>query len=61
MLRITSPDTAPWEGTVSEFIDSQPEELPELVRRRIETLAVGQHIAPKFGEAGTKFRIERFS
>ena len=55
-IRVTSPDTDPWEGTVDDFIDAQPE-LPELVRRRIETLRPGSHIEPEF--AGTRFRIER--
>jgi hypothetical protein len=58
-IRVTSTDTDPWEGTVSDFIDGQPEEIPELTRRRIETLPVGQHIEPEF--AGTRFRIERIA
>lgn len=57
-LRVTSSDTDPWEGAVSELLDAQPE-LPELVRRRIETLPPGAHIEPEF--AGTRFRIARLS
>lgn len=58
-IRVTSTDTDPWEGSVDEFVASQPEEIPELTRRRMETLKVGQHIEPEFN--GTRFRIERVS
>ena len=47
-LRITSPALdEPWEGTLEQLLETDPE-LPELVRRRIETLEVGETIRPSF-------------
>ena len=47
-LRITSPALdQPWEGTLEELLERDPE-LPEFVRRRIETLKVGEMIRPSF-------------
>lgn len=54
-LRVTSTDTDPWEGSVDEFLENQ-DEFSKFLLRRIQTLQVGEHIAP---ELGAKFRIER--
>ena len=47
-FRITSDALdQPWEGTLEELLEANPE-LPELVRRRIENLRVGEKIRPSF-------------
>jgi len=59
MLRVTSADTDPWEGSVDDFLANQTlEEISEFLMRRIDALQVGEHIAP---ELGIKFRIERIA
>ena len=57
ILRVTSPDTDPWEGSVDEFLDAQPD-IPKLVQRRIETLEVNERVHFDFP---TKFTVERIS
>lgn len=38
----------PWEGTLGELLEQNPE-LPELVVRRLDTLPVGEAIRPPLG------------
>lgn len=56
ILRVTSDASEPWEGSLEEFLEHQ--ELPELVRRRIENLRVGERVAFDFD---TTFTVERTS
>lgn len=55
-LKVTSEDTSPWEGSLEELLERQ--ELPELVRRRIENLKVGERVAFDFD---TTFTVERIA
>ena len=54
ILRVTSTDTEPWEGTLEELLEQQ--EIPAFVRRRIEALEVGERVAFDFE---TTFIVER--
>jgi len=54
ILRVTSTDTEPWEGTLEELLEQQ--EIPVFVRRRIEGLEVGERVAFDFE---TTFIVER--
>ena len=51
MLRVTSPETSPWEGSLSDLLETQ--EIHEFTRRRIAALEVGQYVPVD------QFRIER--
>jgi hypothetical protein len=39
----------PWEGDLDELLEANPG-LPELVERRLETLAVGETVRPPLGD-----------
>ena len=54
ILRVTSVESLPWEGTPEELLERQ--DLPMFLVRRIENLRLGQYITP---ELGIRFRIER--
>lgn len=55
--RVTSDVSDPWEGPLDELLDAN-RDLPDLVRRRIATLPVGDRV--RFGFAD-EFTVERIS
>jgi len=57
-IRVTSDASEPWEGSLDEFLESPDHDLPELVRRRIENLRVGERVAFDFEDT---FTVERTS
>lgn len=56
-IRVTSEGASePWEGSLDEFMENQ--DLPELVRRRIENLRMGERVSFDFEDTFTVERIE---
>jgi hypothetical protein len=56
-LRLTSPVSDPWEGSLEELM-AQRDQLPEHTARRIEGLRVGEKIELDFEDT---FTVERTS
>ena len=56
IIRVISTDTDPWEGSLEALLDHQV--IPEFIRRRIETLEVGEEVAFDFE---TTFIVKRLA